>query len=97
MGTQPPIFPDRPFTFEQSTEEHRRAAEYLHIDRADSTATANGGSIALLIGIRHPERVRKLIIESAMYKRDWTSSRVLGFDAACDPESMPQELQEGLS
>ena len=60
----------RPFTFEQSAEDTAALLKYLHIDQADFFGYSNGGNIALLMGIRHPDMVRKLIVESAMYKRD---------------------------
>jgi pimeloyl-ACP methyl ester carboxylesterase len=85
---------DRPFTFEQSAEDTAALLMYLHIDRADFFGYSNGGSIALLMGIRHPEMVRKLVVESAMHKRDglvpgfWDSMRQATL------ESMPVELRE---
>ena len=42
----------------------------LHIDKADIFGFSNGGTTALQIAIRHPAVVNKLIIASAMYKRD---------------------------
>ena len=38
--------------------------------KADIFGFSNGGQTALEMGIRHPDRVRKLIIASAFYKRD---------------------------
>ena len=85
---------DRPFTFEQSAEDTAALLKYLHVDRADFFGYSNGGNIALLMGIRHPEKVRKLIVESAMFKRDglvpgfWDSMRQATL------QSMPGELRE---
>jgi len=85
---------DRPFSFEQSAEDTAALLKYLHVDRADFFGYSNGGNIALLMGIRHPEMVRKLIVESAMFKRDglvpgfWDSMRQATL------QSMPGELRE---
>ena len=61
---------DRPFTFEQSADDAAALLRHLGIARADFFGYSNGGSIALQIAIRHPKLVRKLVVASAMYKRD---------------------------
>ncbi len=61
---------DRPFTFEQSADDAAALLRHLGIPRADFFGYSNGGSIAMQIAIRHPKLVRKLVIASAMYKRD---------------------------
>ncbi len=61
---------DRPFSFEQSADDAAALLRFLKIDKADFFGYSNGGSIALQIAIRHPDLVRKLIVASAMYKRD---------------------------
>lgn len=60
----------RPFTFEQSADDAAALLGYLKIERADFFGYSNGGSIALQIAIRHPRLVRKLVVASAMFKRD---------------------------
>jgi pimeloyl-ACP methyl ester carboxylesterase len=85
---------DRPFTFEQSADDAVALLEYLRIEKADFFGYSNGGSIALQIAIRHPERVRKLVVASAMFKRDglypefWESMKHAAL------ASMPRELQD---
>src|SRR5438093_10701171 len=83
---------DRPFSFEQSAEDTAALLKYLHVDLADFFGYSNGGNIALLMGIRHPDMVRKLIVESAMFKRD---GLVPGFWDSVQHgtlQSMPGEL-----
>jgi pimeloyl-ACP methyl ester carboxylesterase len=60
---------DRPFTFEQCAEDVASLLEQLHIAKADVFGFSNGGTAALQLAIRHPDRVRRLIIGSANYKR----------------------------
>jgi len=85
---------DRPFTFEQSAGDAAALMQYLKIERADFFGYSNGGSIALQIAVRHPSLVRKLVVASAMFKRDglypefWESMRNATL------ENMPKELQD---
>jgi pimeloyl-ACP methyl ester carboxylesterase len=85
---------DKPFSFERSAEDTADLLKYLKIEKADFVGYSNGGNIALLMGIRHPEMVRRLVVESAMFKKDglvpgfWDSMRGATLD------SMPKELKE---
>jgi pimeloyl-ACP methyl ester carboxylesterase len=85
---------DRPFSFEQSADDAAALLRHLKIGNADFFGYSNGGNIALQIAIRHPESVRKLVIASAMFKRDglypvfWESMKHATL------ESMPAELKE---
>lgn len=85
---------DRPFTFEQSADDTAGLLRHLNIGKADIFGYSNGGHIALQMAIRHPDLVRKLVVESAMFQRD-----------GCDPgfwksfehaklDDMPPELRE---
>lgn len=85
---------DRPFSFEQSADDAAALLRHLDIARADFFGYSNGGNIALRIAMRHPGLVRKLIVASAMYRRDglypafWESMK----DATL--QSMPEELKD---
>ena len=85
---------DRPFSFRQSAEDAVVLLRQLGVQRADFMGFSNGGQIAIQIALSHPEVVRKLVIESAMFSREgadpafWT-----GFDHA-RLEDMPRELRE---
>lgn len=61
---------DRPFTFEGSADDTAALLRHLGIARADVMGFSNGGSIAMQLAIRHPELVRRLVIVSAMVRRD---------------------------
>ena len=85
---------DRPFSFRQSAEDAVALLRQLGIPRADFMGYSNGGHIAIQIALSHPEVVRKLIIESAMFSRDGADPAFWeGFDHA-RPEDMPRELRE---
>jgi pimeloyl-ACP methyl ester carboxylesterase len=59
-----------PESFEQDADDVAELLKQLDIPKADIFGFSNGGSTALMVAIRHPERVSKLIAASAMYKRD---------------------------
>jgi pimeloyl-ACP methyl ester carboxylesterase len=61
---------DRPFTFTQDADDIAVLLDTLHVAQADIFGFSNGGTTALQVGIRHPGKVRRLIIASSNYKRD---------------------------
>jgi len=61
---------DRPFTFTQDADDIAALLDTLHVAQADVFGFSNGGTTALQVGIRHPGKVRRLIIASSNYKRD---------------------------
>jgi pimeloyl-ACP methyl ester carboxylesterase len=85
---------DRPFSFEQSADDAAALLRYLKIEKADFFGYSNGGSIALQIAIRHPNLVRKLIVASAMYKRDGLYPEFWEMMKHATPEGMPAELRD---
>jgi pimeloyl-ACP methyl ester carboxylesterase len=85
---------DRPFTFAQSAEDTLALLRQLGVVRADFLGYSNGGHVAIEIALTHPEVVRKLIIESAMFDREGTDPAFWeSFDHA-RIEDMPRELRE---
>jgi pimeloyl-ACP methyl ester carboxylesterase len=85
---------DRPFSFEQSADDTAALLEYLHIEKADLFGFSNGGTIALQVAIRHPQVVRKLVVASALVKRDGAYPWLWDAMANAKLENMPQELRE---
>jgi len=61
---------DRPFTFTQDADDIATLLDTLHVAQADIMGFSNGGTTALQVGIRHPSKVRRLIIASSNYRRD---------------------------
>jgi pimeloyl-ACP methyl ester carboxylesterase len=61
---------DRPLSFEQMADDTAELLRQLEIEKADILGYSMGGTIAVEMGIRHPELVRKLVIISSPYKRD---------------------------
>src|SRR5512139_1743551 len=85
---------DRPFTFDQSAEDTVALLRYLKIEKADFFGYSNGGQIALQIAVRHPDLVRKLVVESAMFQRDGSDPGFWKSFEHAKPDDMPPELRE---
>jgi pimeloyl-ACP methyl ester carboxylesterase len=60
----------RTFTFENSADDVAALLGCLQISDADIFGFSNGGTVALQVAIRHPERVHRLVVASGLYRRD---------------------------
>lgn len=85
---------DRPFSFEQSADDTAALLANLGIERADFLGFSNGGTIVLQVAIRHPGLVRKLVVASAMFRRDGLPPGFWEGMARASLQSMPAELRE---
>lgn len=85
---------ERPFTFEQSADDTAALLAHLGVERADLLGFSNGGTIALQVAIRHPQRVRKLVLVSALFSRDGGVPWLWEHMKTARLENMPVELQE---
>jgi len=85
---------DRPFTFEQSANDTAGLLRHLNIGKADFFGYSNGGHIALQVAISHPDLVRKLVVESAMFHRDGSDPGFWGSFEHATQGDMPPELRE---
>lgn len=56
-------------SFQQDAADIAALLHYLQIDRADILGFSNGGQTTLQLGISYPERINKLVVISAFYKR----------------------------
>jgi pimeloyl-ACP methyl ester carboxylesterase len=61
---------DRPFSYEQMADDVAALMDEIGVEQADIFGYSMGGNTALQIAIRHPERVRKLVVASAAYNTD---------------------------
>jgi pimeloyl-ACP methyl ester carboxylesterase len=59
-----------PESFTQDADDVADLLRQLNIAKADILGFSNGGSTALQVAIRHPDRVKKVIAISAIYRRD---------------------------
>jgi pimeloyl-ACP methyl ester carboxylesterase len=82
-------------TFEQDADDIATLLNNLNIPKADFLGFSNGGTTSLQIAIRHPQRVGKLILGSALAKRNGVPDWFWGFMENARLEHMPIQLQEG--
>lgn len=83
-------------TFEQDADDVAALVQYLKIDKAHILGFSNGGNTAMLVAIRHPGMVNKLVIISAFYKRE---GLIKGFFESMENatlENMPKYLMEAF-
>jgi pimeloyl-ACP methyl ester carboxylesterase len=61
---------DAPESFTQDADDIAELLKQLNIAKADLLGFSNGGQTCIEIGLRHADKVRKLVITSAFYSRD---------------------------
>src|SRR5947209_4365033 len=61
---------NRDITYENLSDDVAGLLDYLKIERADLVGYSLGGGAAFQTAIRHPEKVRKVVIISAPFRRD---------------------------
>jgi len=84
---------ERPFSFEQSADDTAALLAHLGIGQADLFGFSNGGTIALQVAIRHPQRVRKLVLASTLVNRAGAYPWLWEAMADARLENMPENLQ----
>jgi|SRR5687768_13124687 len=82
-------------TFEQDADDIATLLKNLNIDKADFLGFSNGGTTTLQIAIRHPEIIDKMILGSALAKRNGVPDWFWGFMSQAKLENMPEQLKEG--
>lgn len=82
-------------TFEQDADDVATLLKNLKIDKADFFGFSNGGTTTLQIAIRHPKLVDKMILGSALAKRDGVPDWFWVFMENAKLENMPEQLKVG--
>lgn len=82
-------------TFEQDADDVVALLKHLNIDKADFFGFSNGGTTTLQIAIRHPLIVNKMILGSALAKRNGVPYWFWDFMSQAKLENMPAQLKEG--
>jgi len=77
---------DRPLRYELMADDIAALLDHLGVERADIFGYSLGGGVALQTAIRHPDRVRKLVVASAPSKREGWYPEVLAGMAAITPD-----------
>jgi pimeloyl-ACP methyl ester carboxylesterase len=69
--------------------------EYLHIPRADLVGYSMGGGVAMQVAVRHPDRVRKVVVISSTFRRDGMTQEGLDALTKLTPEVFNGSPLEG--
>ena len=82
-------------SFEQDADDVATLLKNLNIGKADFLGFSNGGTTTLQIAIRHQEVVDKIIVCSALTKRNGVPEWFWGFMEQAKLENMPEQLKTG--
>jgi pimeloyl-ACP methyl ester carboxylesterase len=85
---------NRVLSFEQDADDVSALLQHLHIEKADILGFSNGGTTALQVAIRHPKQVNKLVLASALFKREGMPAGFFEFMQQTTIEQMPAPLKE---
>jgi pimeloyl-ACP methyl ester carboxylesterase len=90
---------DRPvdLSFEQDADDVAALLKNLNINKADFLGFSNGGTTTLQIAMRHPEIVNKIILASALAKRNGVPDWFWDFMKQASLENMPPPLREAYT
>jgi pimeloyl-ACP methyl ester carboxylesterase len=61
---------NRDFSYENLADDIAAALDYLEIKQVDLLGYSMGGGVAMQVAIRHPEKVRKVVSVSAVFRHD---------------------------
>jgi pimeloyl-ACP methyl ester carboxylesterase len=71
---------ERDFSYENLADDVAALLDYLKIPSADLIGYSMGGGVAMLCAIRHPEKVRKVVSISAVFRQDgWVKEALDAF------------------
>lgn len=80
-------------SFEQDADDVAALLKNLNIDKADFFGFSNGATTTLQIAIRHPEITGKIILGSALSKRNGVPSAFWNFMKQASLDQMPGQLK----
>jgi pimeloyl-ACP methyl ester carboxylesterase len=83
-----------PESFAQDADDVITLLKNLNISNADFFGFSNGGTTAMLIAIHHPQIVDKLILGSALCKRNGVPKQFWSFMSRQTLANMPKQLKE---
>ena len=87
---------DRPISYEALADDIAALMKHLGFEKADVMGYSLGGGTALQLTIRHPATVRKLVVVSAVFKRDGWYPEILAAMAHLGPAVAEQLKQSPL-
>lgn len=88
---------DAELSFAQDADDVAALMDHLEIPQADVLGFSNGGTTALYLAIRHPEKVNKIIAASALCKRSGAPAQFWEFMNQAQLEHMPQAYKDAYA
>jgi pimeloyl-ACP methyl ester carboxylesterase len=85
---------ERPFSFEQMADDTAALLAQLGVKQVDALGFSNGGRVALLLALRHPGLVRRLILASGHSKRDAMPPQFWEGMQHASADNMPPPLRD---
>jgi pimeloyl-ACP methyl ester carboxylesterase len=85
---------NRPLSFDQDADDVAELLKQLHINKADIFGFSNGASTTLVLAIRYPALVNKIIVASTMYKKAGSYPWFWEMIGNAKFEEMPQPLKD---
>jgi len=61
---------DRPFSYERLADDTAAVLEQAGMRQVDCFGWSDGGKVGLMLAMRHPDRVRKLMVSGANFRQD---------------------------
>ena len=77
---------DRPLTYEQMAGAAAALIAHLDLGRADVLGFSVGAGVALQVAVRHPDRVRKLVVLSGTFRGDGEYAEIRALETAFEPD-----------
>jgi pimeloyl-ACP methyl ester carboxylesterase len=77
----------RDFSYENLADDIAAMLDYLKIEKADLIGYSMGGGVAMQVAIRHPEKVRKVVSISAVFRHDGWVKEALDIFPQMTPET----------
>ncbi len=78
---------ERDFSYDNLADDIAAMLDYLKIVQADLIGYSMGGGVAMQVAIRHPEKVRKVVSISAVFRHDGWVKEALDMFPQLTPES----------
>lgn len=85
---------DKGISFEQDADDVAALLKNLNISNADFFGFSNGGNTTLQIAIRHPQLTNKIVVASALLKRNGTFPQFWEFMKKGTFDQMPQQYKD---
>lgn len=85
---------DRPLSFEQMADDTAAVLERLGVKSADVFGYSGGASVAQHLAVRHPGRVRKLALASAVYDTNGYAPGVMEGIRNATPDGFPPIMRQ---